>query len=214
MDAQGFANWIQQNRQQAPALAGQVQAASRQNMAPMQPPPPPRPTFDPSQGAPPGMGSMGGKPGQFGNEVPGTVGPQYGPGGQGGSGQRFSPQASSGNIFAPPGRDGQPGNSSQPMGVRNAPNLFGKGPSAGPPGPPAPQGRDYGATMGPRGAAPMGPSPRPINALGPVNPSAGYGPQGPRPTAQPGGRPLIPGAGAIAPHPIGIGGVPIPKAGG
>lgn len=210
MDAQGFANWIQQNRQQAPAIAGQLMRPS-----PMAaPPPPPRPTFDPSQGAPPGMGSMGGKPGQFGNSVPNTVGPQYGPSGQP-AGKPFTPQASSGNIFAAPERGGQPGNSSQPMGVRNAPNLFGKGPTGGAPaGPPGPQGRDYAATAGPRGATPMGPRPQPINALGPVNAASSYGPQGPRPTSQPGAHPLIPAAGSIMQRPVGIGGVPIPKAGG
>lgn len=212
MDAQGFANWIQQNRQQAPAVAGQLMRPGA--MAPPQPPP--RPTFDPSQGAPPGMGSMGGKPGQFGNSVPGTVGPQYGPGGQP-AGKPFSPQASSGNIFAPPERGGQPGNSSQPMGVKNAPNLFGKGPAG--PGPGAgPQGRDYMATMGDRGVAPMGQAPmRPMNVnVGPVNPVQSRGPMGPRPNMAPGSasHPYIPGAGSMGQQPIGIGGVPIPKAGG
>lgn len=217
MDAQGFAQWIQQNRMQAPAVAGQAMRPGA-----MQPPaPPPRPTFDPSQGAPPGMGSMGGKPGQFGNEVPGTVGPQYGPGGTAGGGQRFSPQASSGNIFEAPERGGKPGNSSQPMGVKNAPNLFGKGPSAGPSGPTGPGRGNRAAGMGAMAQASAGPGfsapMRPVNpGVRPVSPVQSRGPAGPGPNMAPGSasHPFIPGTGSMGQLPIGIGGVPIPKAGG
>lgn len=219
MDAQGFANWIQQKRVNAPVASSFVRDAQRGITQPISqmlpPPPPPRPTFDPSQGAPPGMGSMGGKPGQFGNSVPGTVGPQYGPSGQPPA-KPFSPQASSGNIFEPPQREGKPGNSSQPMGVKNAPNLFGKGPSAGPAMPPGPQGRDYGAMMGDRGVAPVGQAPmRPVN-IGPMGPQSRIAsPMGPQPTVPPGTATRgMPNFGAAQGMPIGIGGVPIPKAGG
>ncbi len=165
------------------------------------------------------MGSMGGKPGQFGNSVPGTVGPQYGPSGQPPA-KPFSPQASSGNIFEAPERAGKPGNSSQPMGVKNAPNLFGKGPSAPAQGPSGPGQGDRAAALGamaqssaaPVFAAPM----RPVHVgVGPVNSVQSRAPMGPRPMAPPGTASRgMPNFGAAQGMPLGIGGVPIPKAGG
>ena len=163
---------------------------------------------------------MGGKPGQFGNEVPGTVGPQYGASGQPPA-KPFSPQASSGNIFEAPDRNGKPGNSSQPMGVKNAPNLFGKGPTAAPAGPAGPGPGSHAAAMGAMAQGSMAPGfsapMRPMNVnVGPVNPVQSRGPTGPRPNLAPGAQPhpFIPGAGSMGQQPIGIGGVPIPKAGG
>jgi hypothetical protein len=196
MDGQGFTQWMQQNR---PNFAAQLQPSvgeARANLVQQMSAPPPRPTFDPSQGAPAGMGGMGGKPGQFGNSVPGTVGPQYGASGQPPA-KPFTPQASSGNIFAAPERGGQNANSSQPMGVRNAPNLFGKGPTA-PRGGPAPA-PENGGRWGNLGTSPdrgfAGAAFAPPSGF-----SAPQGPQNPRDRVPN----FVPSANA------GIGGIPIP----
>ena len=118
------------------------------------------------------------------------------------------------NIYEAPERGGKPINSSQPGAVRAAPNLFGKGPTPPPQGPPP---RDF--NIPPSANAPaLGNNtfrPQQVPQLGPQGAYAGpppamapTAPPGPPQAPPPGRPPFQPG---YALSPTGLGNVPIPR---